>query len=152
MLNLSKDQIGSIFSNVLAEVVSKTTGISLNIIEKDNGLDELIGLVNLNGNNHGMILISAGYATIRTLSASMTGVLRNEVTKDDIHDTLCELVNMTAGNAKLRFNSAEEMYTLSPPFIISGEDMSIISKNRVNLITRCLTGEGITLKLNIVFY
>ena len=152
MNNLSYDQIGMVFSDVLIDVVSKTAGISIDSIDKDSGFDELIGLMSLYGNNHGMVIISAGYDTIRKLSSSMTGVSTKEVTNDDIYDTLCELVNMTAGNAKLRFNSTEELYLLSPPFIISGEDMSIITKNRVDFISRILYGEGLTLKLKVVFY
>ena len=150
--NFSKDQIGEIFSNVLSDTITTTTGLSLEIIDEDESFDELIGLITLNGNNHGMIIVSASYDTIRTLSAEMTGTLRNEVTLNDIYDTLCELVNITAGNAKLRFNIAEDIYVLSPPFIIHGKEMSIITKNRIDFISRTLKGDDLTIKLKVIFY
>ena len=152
MNNLSYDLVSKVFSDVLSDVVSKTTGISITTTDEDAGLDELIGLMSLNGYNHGMVIISAGHATVKKLCNSMTGISIDEVTDNDIYDTLCELVNMTAGNAKLRFNSSEDIYSLSPPFIISGEDMSIITKNRVDFITRTLSGDGISLTLRVVFY
>ena len=152
MNNLLHDKVGMVFSYVLSDVAIKTAGIALEATDEDSGFDELVGLMSLYGNNHGMVIISAGYDTIRTFCCSMTGVSIDEVTDDDVYDTLCELVNMTAGNAKLRFNSNEEIYTLSPPFVIAGEDMSIITKNRIDFISKTLTGEGLTLKLKVVFY
>ena len=152
MNNLSYDQVGKIFSDVLKDVISKTTGVTLEVIKHFSGFDEIIGIMSLNGNNPGMVIISAGYATIKTLCTFMTGISTNEVTDNDIYDTLCELVNMTAGNAKLRFNSSEDIYSLSPPFIITGEEMSIITKNRVDFISKTLSGDGLTLKLKVTFY
>ena len=152
MNNLSDNQIGMVFSEVLKEVVIKTTGFSLDDAGVSGDFDELIGLMSLNGYHHGLVVISAKYDTIKTLSSAMTGISINDVTKDDIYDTLCELVNMTAGNAKLRFNSSEDIYMLSPPFIVYGADMSIVSKNRVNFISKTLSGDGITLNLKVVFY
>ena len=154
MSAFSADQLGSIFAGALAEIISTTSGFSLDISspEDDACFDEMAGVMSLNGKNHGMIFISAGEPAMRVLCSFMTGISKDEVTKDDINDALCELVNMTAGNAKLRFNDADPMFTLSPPFVISGKNMSLITKKRINVISRVLRDGEISLKLKVFFY
>ena len=154
LTNLSSEQIGIIFSDVLIEVISTTCGITLDVspVDEEQRYGELIGLMSLTGKNHGMVFISSDEDTIRTLSAYMTGVSNEEVSKDDIYDTLCELVNMTAGNAKLRFNLSEDMYTLNSPFVISGKDISVIMKKRINSISRIISNNELSLLVNVVFY
>ena len=154
MKTLSADQLGSIFAGALAEVISTTSGFSLDIFSPEDGVcfDEMTGVMSLSGKNHGMIFISAGESVMRVLCSFMTGISTEEVTKDDMEDALCELVNMTAGNAKLRFNDAEHMYALSPPYVIRGQNMSLITKKRINVISRILEDEEISVKLKVFFY
>ena len=152
--SFSSDQVGFIFSDVIVDVISTTCGISTEVFNVDEGFqfNELIGLMNLTGKNHGIIFISADENSIRTLAAYMTGVSNNEITKDDIYDTLSEIVNMTAGNAKLRFNRSEDMFTLTSPFVISGKDMSAVMKKRINSVSRLISNSEISLLLTVVFY
>ena len=154
MSAFSQDQLGFIFAGALTEVISTTSGFSLEVssTEDDAGFDEMIGIMSLNGNNPGMLFISAKESAVRVLCSFITGVSQDEVTKDDIDDALCELVNMTAGNAKLRFNNAEQMFTLSPPFVISGKNMSFITKKKIRVISRVLRNGEISVKLKVVFY
>jgi len=154
MSTFSIDQIGAIFTDVLMEVISTTSGFSFNLssTEYDSDFDQMIGIVNLNGRNQGNVFISAGEHTMRVISSFMTGISQDELTMDDMEDALCEIVNMTAGNAKLRFNDAEQLFTLSPPFLIRGKDMSITTKKRVSIISRVLKNEELSVKLKVVFY
>ena len=150
----STEQLGFIFAGALGEIISTTSGFSLDVSppEDDAGFDEMVGIMSLYGKNHGMLFISAGELAMRALCSFMTGVSKDEVTKEDMDDTLCELVNMTAGNAKMRFNDAEQTFTLSPPFVISGKNMSFITKKRVNVISKALGDGEISVKLKVIFY
>ena len=146
------EELGFIFADALADVISKVSGISLNnsVSERDDSFDEMIGIMHLSGKNNGMIFVSAKEAAMRTLCSHMLGIRRNEVTKEDIGDTLCEFVNMTAGNAKLRLSNASYSFMLSLPFIISGENMEIHTKKKEHVITRVLSGGKISLMLKFI--
>jgi len=154
MITISKDRIGSIFADALKEVISKTTGFSFEISseEYDSGFEDITGLMSLNGKNHGMVFISADERAMRCICSFMTGLHDNDIAAKDIEDALCELVNMTAGSAKLRFNTADDAYFLSPPFVLRGKNMSITSKKRVNVISMTLGNGEISIKLKVVFY
>jgi len=149
----SVDELGSIFADSLLEVISKISGFSLEVLssERDAEFSGMVGVMALNSQKRGMIFISAGEYNMRVLCSFMTGVPKNEVTKDDIEDALCELVNMTAGNAKLRINDENYAFTLTPPFVINGENMSIITKKRVHVVSRILGDGEIFVKLKIVY-
>lgn len=149
----SADELGSVFADVTAEVVSTISGISLDVLssESDDDFDEMIGLMNLNGKKSGMLFISAKEADIRVLCSFMMGVPKDEVTKDDVHDALCELVNMTAGNAKLRLSGTDYIFNLSSPFVISGKDMSIITKKRTCVVSQTLGNDAISVKIKVVY-
>ena len=154
MSTISKDRIGSIFADALKEVISITTGFSFEISsgEYDSGFNEMTGLLSLNGNNNGMVFISADERAMRRICSFMTGLHDNDIAVKDVEDALCELVNMTAGSAKLRFNTVDDAYSLSPPFILRGNEMTIIAKNRVNVISMALGNGEISIKLKVVFY
>ena len=148
------NNLGVIFSDALAEVIATVTSVYLQIIpsEEDPGFEEITGFMSLNGNNNGMVFISADEKTMRSICSFMTGLRISDIVVKDVEDALCELVNMTAGSAKLRFNSAEEAYSLSPPFIFRGSNMTIIPKKRVNIISTTLGNGDISIKLKVVFY
>ena len=150
-MSISND-LGPIFADSLAEVVSTVSGITLRVLpsEHDTGFDEMVGIMCLNGKDNGTVFISAAEASMRALCSAMIGIPKAEVTRDDMYDTLCELVNMTAGNAKLRLTSADCTFTLSVPFLISGENMAISTKKRESIISNVLTDGKISLGLKIV--
>ena len=149
----SIDELGNIFADVLVEVISTISGFSLNVLssEPKTDSDELVGLVSLNGLKSGMLLISAEKATMRTLCSFMTGVPKDAVTKDDVDDALYELVNIVAGNAKVKLGGSGYLFTCSSPFVISGENLSIITKKRTCIITRVLGGNEISVTLRIIY-
>ena len=154
MSTLSTDRLGTIFADALTEVISTTTGFELEITpsEDKSGFGGMLGLMSLNGKNHGLVFISAEEAVLRVICSFMTGIPKEEVSRADIEDALGELVNMTAGSAKLRFNDTEQLYTLSPPFIIQGGNMSMTTKKRVDVISRVLGNGEISVKLKVVFF
>ena len=152
MKAVSPDIIGSIFTQALLEIISKVTGFSLDVIsaERDGGFDEFAAFMSLNGLKSGVLFISAGETSLRTLCSYMVGTPEKDITKEDIEDVLCEFVNMTAGNAKLRLDDTEYMYTLSSPHVISGREMSIAAKNRVNIISKTLRSGDVSVKLKVI--
>jgi CheY-specific phosphatase CheX len=147
------DELGSVFTSVLVEVVSTISGFSLEVLplSRDAGFDEMIGSMNLNGQKSGLLFVSAGEADMRTLCSFMIGVSKDEVTKEDIDDTLCELVNMIAGNAKLRLSNTDYKFTLSTPFVIRGKSMSLITKEKVHVISKIFGNEEISIKLIVLY-
>jgi len=148
------DELCNFFIDALTEVISKMAGLPFNVLssEPDNTFDGNTAVMSLNGKNHGLLFISANDNTMRIICSSMTGIPNNEVTIDDIEDSLCELVNMTAGNAKLRTNNQEMIYTITPPFIIKGERLSLKTKKRINLISLTLGNSEFSVKLKIIIY
>ena len=153
-MNISSlDELGDLFADVLAEVVSTMTGFSLDVLssERNADFDEMIGLMNLNGKESVTLFISAEEDKMRVLCSFMIGVAIENVTKDDIYDALCELVNMTAGNAKLRLGGTDYMFKLSPPFAISGKNMSITTLKKVHVVSRVLGCAEISVKLKLVY-
>ena len=145
--------IGAVFTDILLEIISKTSGFSLDIISDDNdpGLYDVIGIMNLNGKKSGTLFVSANEQSARTLCSYMIGIPMEEVTDEDINDTICEIANMLAGNAKLRFCGTDDMFMLSSPFVIKGKDMSILTKQRINVISRVVGNDEITLKFKVVY-
>jgi len=150
----TEDKISYIFIDALTEVISKMAGVSINVLssEPDNSFDDVTAMMSLNGKNHGIIFISANKETMSAICSFMTGTPKNEITINDIEDNLCELVNMTAGSAKVRTNNTEQTYDLSPPFIMNGDNLSITTKKRINVISRILGNSEISIKLKVIFY
>ena len=148
------EKLSFIFVDALTEVISKMAGFSFGVLSSDDDstLDEITGVMSLNGKNHGLLFISSNEKAIRFICSYMTGIPKDEITKNDIEDTICELVNMTAGNAKLRTNNTEQTYAITPPFILNGNNMSIKTKNRINVVSRILGDGEISVKLKVVFY
>jgi len=154
MSALSLDQIGRIFTDAMIEVLATSTGLDFSVSSEDAdiNLNDMVSFLSLYGENNGMLFISASEKVSLTLCAQMTGTKASEIIKSDVDDALCELANMVAGNAKLRFNNAGTVYTLSPLFLVRGSNMTINSKKRVNLISRLLVCDKMTIKLKIVFF
>ena len=148
------DKLSFIFIDALTVVISKMAGFSFDVLssDDDNSFEEITAVMSFNGKNHGMLFISAKESVMRTICSFMTGVPKNEITMNDIEDTLCELVNMTAGNAKLRTNNSDQSYDLSSPFIINGDNLSIKTKKRINVISRILGDNEISVKMKVIFY
>ena len=138
------------FTDAFLEVVLTSTGIPLQVLssKSDMSFAEITGVMNLNGSKHGVLFISAGVASIQGLFAHMTGTPKDEITQEDILDTICELVNMTAGNAKLRLG--DDQFILSAPFALRGENMTMILKKRVRVLTWVIGNDEITFQLKVV--
>ena len=152
---IGSNDLGIIFADSLAEVVYTVAGIELSVMppnHDDSFLSyEMIGIMHLNGKNCGMLFVSAAEASVRVLCAAILGMPQHELGKDDMRDTLCELVNMTAGNAKLRLGNTDYTFTLTVPFLISGEGMMIFTKKRERIISSVLSNDTISLCLKMIY-
>jgi len=153
-LELTK-KTGCVFAVALGEIIATVSGFALEIhdTEDDNKFDGMTGVMSLNSKNQGTLFISAGEAGMRILCSFMMGIAEEQVTGDDMQDALCELVNMTAGNVKLRVTDEDYMFTLMPPFILTGENMTLVTKKRVRVISKALSDAagGISIKIKIVY-
>ena len=144
------DTLCGAFADALSEIIATVSGVSLDTSADDNKFD---GMVSMMGLNRGVLFISAGEQSMRVLCSFMTGVGFDGIMREDMRDALCELVNMTAGNIKLRISDPDYMFALTPPFIIDGDNMSLITKKRVRAVSRKLsdvTG-GVCVRLKIVY-
>ena len=161
-LSLSKEELGSIFVDALLEVVSTVSGFAFYGVapetdtetetENENDFDGVTGIMSLiGGKKNIMIFLSASENDLRILCSYMSGLALDEIKSEDVYDTLCELVNMTAGNAKLRIGGTNYMFTLSLPFAITGDNMTIITKKRVNVFSKILGNGEISIRLKIVY-
>ena len=147
------DLLGSVFSAALIEVISTSTGESLNVLSRecDTGFAHMLGAMSLNGKKSGMLFISSKESDMRLLCSKMIGVLPSEVTADEVKDALGEFVNMTAGNAKLRLSDTDFLFALSPPFIIEGENMSVTVKHNTHVSSVVLGNGDISLELKVLY-
>jgi CheY-specific phosphatase CheX len=138
------------FTDAFLEVVLTSAGTSFQVLssESDMSFAEITGVMNLNGDKQRILFISADTASVKTLFSRMTATPKDTITQDDIYDTLCELVNMTAGNAKLRLG--DERLILSAPFILRGENMMIIPKRKVRVLTWAIGDNDITFQLKVM--
>ena len=154
MSTFDLEHIGNIFTDASVEVLSASTGLNFDISSKkcECDLDDMVSFLSLYGENNGMLFISASQAAARSLCASMTGTKESEVVADDVGDALCELTNMVAGNAKLRFNNAGTVYTLSPLFLITGKEMIINTKKRINVVSKCLVCDNLSIIVKVIFF
>ena len=151
-MNMLK-KLGTIYSESLVEVISTVAGIHLQIEcrKSDNKFDDITGVMILNAKENGILLVSAKAPDVRIICSKIIGIPPEEVTEDDMDDTMCELVNMTAGNAKLRLNGTDYMFTLSQPFVIKGKEVSIITKNITNIIASTVSDGEVTIKLKAIY-
>jgi len=149
----TEHEIGHLFSDSLIEVISTVTGLSLKVLaqDRDNDFEEITGLMNLSGKKNGTLFLSAKESAVRLICSRMLGIPYNDVTSDDAEDTLCELVNMNAGNVKLRLSDTDYEFFLSQPFAISGEKMTIITKDKTHVISRLVGNDEISIKMKIVY-
>ena len=153
MTVFSLNGYGAVFTDVLTGIAATMAGLSFGVTDaaKDNDCGQLSGFMRLDGARSGLIIISAAERDIRVFCSRMLGISQADVTAEEAHDTLCELVNMTAGNAKLRFNETKFMFTLTTPFVVTGNEMKLVMKNSAQYYT-CTLGDGdISLKLKIIY-
>ena len=153
MINVQMDLISSAFMEALVSVILKVSGFALSDISDNRAaeFDELAACMCLNSKKGGILFVSAKKPDIKAICSYMLGVPDDDVLDSDIEDVLCELVNMTAGTAKLQLTGTDYMFSLSTPFLIRGDNLSIITKKRASLVSKVLGNGEVTLKLTIVY-
>jgi chemotaxis protein CheX len=147
------NNLGFLYCDVLTEVITTISGFSLEVMSRqtDYNLNEMVGVMSLNGKKSGMLFISASESTLRTLCSYMIGAEENEITDDDIKDALCELVNIVAGSAKVRLSNTDYMFNLTAPFVIKGTDMNLCMKQKTRFVSCILGNEEISVQLKILY-
>jgi len=147
------NKIGDIYIDAIMEVVATVSGVHLEVEsrEPDNSFDDIIGVMYLHGNKNGMFFVTANEPSVRILCSHMIGAAPADVTLDEIDDTMCELVNMTAGSAKLRLSDTDFMFSLLQPFVIKGNDISIVTKSITQVEAATLTGGDVSIRLKVVY-
>jgi len=153
MDKLNINELGAVYADVIASIVSTVSGFYLEALpdDGDGGFEEMTGAMSLSGEKSGMLFISAAENDMRLLCSYMTGVFPEEVTAEETEDALCELVNMVAGSAKLRLSASDYMFSLSTPFIIRGCGVALITKNKTRLIAGSLGNGEISVKFKVIY-
>ena len=146
-------KLGFVFTDVLLEVISTSAGCSFEVLsqETDYDFETVTGVMNLNGEKGVMLFVTANEPDMRELCSCMTGVSKDDVTAADIEDALCEIVNMAAGGAKLRLSDTDYSFMISQPFIIRGDNITVLTKKRTHIISRTLGNGEISIKLKLIF-
>ena len=144
---------GYAFYDALMHVITTTTGICLEASpgESVTCFRDITGAMALNGIKSGLILLSANEPDLRVICSHMTGTPADNVTGEDIEDTLAELVNMTAGGAKLRLSDTEHVFSLSTPFVIRGDNTTLVSERKTIVMSQALSNGEISLVLTVVY-
>ena len=153
MSKISADELGAIFVDSFLEVISTSTGVSLDLISSEYHAEffDITATINLNGSKSGTLFISADENTATALCSYMTGTAKENVTKEDRYDVMCEFANMTAGNAKLRLGNSEYLFTLSSPFIIDGKEVSITTKKKVRVLSTAFGSNELNIKMKLMY-
>jgi len=144
--------LGVVFAEALTEVISITAGLTVAVEseESDKNFYGMTGMVSIFGKTNGVVFISAMEQDLRVLCSAIIGAPVGEVTKEDIEDMLCELMNMTVSSARLCIADSDRAFSFSMPYVMLGERMSIILKNKTRNITRVLGNGEISLQLKII--
>jgi len=144
--------LGVLFSEALIDIISVVAGFEISVESEKSDTDfyGMTGVVSIFGKSNGVAFISAKEQDLRALCSSIIGVPKDDVTMEDIEDALCELMNITASSARLRVTDSEMAFSFSMPYVMLGERMSIIIKNKTRNITRVLGNGEISLQLRII--
>lgn len=148
--------IGKCFANAVMEVVRTTAGLE---VYEDNGNIEksrihtgrVSGMMLLCGQRNALLSITMSWDAALTLVSYMTGTLPEEIEREELWDGAAELVNMIAGRAKVDLIGTQYHFSITPPFSISGEDYSIIYKNRMKGIYKKFAAEEVEIFLEVAY-
>ncbi|MBF0189531.1 MAG: chemotaxis protein CheX [Magnetococcales bacterium] len=82
--------------------------------------NEVVGLVRLDGQLHGMVGVSCSQALLREIVSRIVGLSPDELTMEDLLDGAAELANMVCGGMKTKAQIGS--VNLSPPVAIVGQE------------------------------
>ncbi|KUO73796.1 MAG: hypothetical protein APF77_17075 [Clostridia bacterium BRH_c25] len=144
------------FSNAIKEIIFTMTGME---VAEEKATEETIkdlkeqisGIIMLIGNKRIMISLGMSTYTAKNLVASMTGLESGSLTKEDLVDGAAELANIVAGKIKAKFSVNGERYDILLPYTITGDDHSIIHKNKSAVLIRLYHTENIAVIAKVFF-
>jgi chemotaxis protein CheX len=144
------------FSNMFKETIFTMTGMEVNeekvTAETIGDLKEQIsGVIMLIGQKRILITLSMSVYTAKNLVASMTGLKAESLTQEDLVDGAAELANITAGKVKAKLSSTGEHYDILLPYAITGDNHSIIHKNKTAVLIRLYHTENIAIMARVFF-
>lgn len=130
-----------LFSNTFKEVIFTMTGMEVNeekvTAETVKDLKEQVsGVIMLIGQKRIMVSLSMSLYTAKNLVASMTGLKPESISQEDLVDGAAELANITAGKVKAKLSTRGEHYDILLPYSITGENHSIVHKNKSSVLMR----------------
>ncbi len=143
--NFEKEFIEECFINAIKEVISTVSCTYLDNIEytKPAHDSELIsGFVSLFGSNKAIIQICIDKNSASRLVSNMIGISESSLTNEDVYDGVAEIANMVAGMIKTFLAKKDYQFELIPPFIITGNDYSIIHTKSVPVIDLKFLGDN----------
>ncbi|HYE82409.1 MAG TPA: chemotaxis protein CheX [Clostridia bacterium] len=144
------------FSNTMREIIFTMTGMEV-IEEKATAetikdfKEQISGVTMLIGNKRIMISLSMSMYTAKSLIAAMTGLRAENLTQADLADGAAELVNIIAGKVKANLSSTGDHYDILLPYTITGDNHSIIHKNKVAALIRLYHTDNIALIAKVFF-
>lgn len=127
--------ISDVFSRLLQDAINTTTGFLLNIVEyaqNSTGEDEIIGTLLMSGNKNLLLMISADENSARKIVSYMTGIETKELSKEMLCDGITEIINIVGGGARIVFENTEFKFSMSVPFTITGNNIDIVAKRRID--------------------
>jgi len=142
------------FSNSIKEIIFTMTGME--VLEEKVSVEtikdlkqEISGVIVLIGNKRIMLSLSMSTYSARSLVASMTGLKPESLTQEDLVDGVAELANIAAGKVKAKLSSNGEHYDILLPYSITGDNHSIIHKNKIAVLIRLYHTENIAVMAKV---
>lgn len=144
------------FSTALKEIIFTMTGMEVHeekaTAESLGDLkEEISGVIMLVGSKRIMISLSMSVYTAKNLVASMTGLKSDSLNQEDLVDGAAELVNIIAGKLKAKLTSGGDHYDILLPYSITGDNHSIIHKNKTAVLIRLYHTENIAVIARVFF-
>lgn len=144
------------FSNTIKEIIFTMTGMEV-IEEKvteetiKDLKEQISGVIILIGHKRIMLSLSMSTYSAQNLVASMTGLKPDSLTQADLVDGAAELVNIVAGKIKAKLSSNGEHYDILLPFSITGDNHSIIHKDKSAALIRLYHTEKVAVLAKVFF-
>lgn len=111
----------------------------------------ITGAMTLVGKKSLLATISMPVDTAGILVSYMTGIYISELTGEDICDGVAELVNMVCGRAKTMLADTDYSFTLTSPFVITGEKHNLYHKSNVVKVQSQITLENAAIGMELIF-
>lgn len=104
--------------------------------------DNLVIVIGLTGDLHGQTIISMQRETACRISSIMMGFTVEELS-EDVKSAIAELLNMITGNAVTLLSQEGIHLDMTPPSILTGENIHISTTSKNSIIVLDVNGAGV---------